>query len=314
MRHRFFKFLQEQQVPSSPASLEPYFYAPVEKLVSFTDVEMMKLVQSDVSLGRANLPVSVQAASYHMSNGGQRLRMRLALQAGISLGLSAIDASSIAGAVELLHNATIIHDDVQDRGLMRRGRASVWSVYGDNVAICAGDLLLSAAYASLSHISKTNVLPALMLLLHTRSAQAIAGQCADLASAKLTTIDLAAYEQIAIDKSGALLSLPLELSLTLAGYPNSCALALQAAESFSIGYQIVDDLDDSEEDSGQNGRPTALNFWHIFNANGYDADSDSMARATGLMHLRKAADAALQLPMRSGALLRETALRLSARL
>ncbi len=259
----------------------------------------------------SSTPTAAQAALDHLAGKGQCIRTRLALHAGLALHLSANDAVAIAATVELLHNASLIHDDLQDRDRFRRGRASVWAAFGDDVAICAGDLLLSAAFVSLAGLSNPERLAALISLTHSRTALAIAGQCADLGARRRRPLEVAEYERIVAAKSGALISLPLELVLLASGNATFCAQARRAAESFAIGYQIVDDIEDRESDAR---RPGALNINAVLRESGHEHDTLEPARSLGLRHLSDAAAAALVLPNRCGDLLREFSLRFSARL
>jgi geranylgeranyl pyrophosphate synthase len=255
------------------------------------------------------------AALYHLQSGGRRVRARLALSAGMSLGLSKADVVCIASCVELLHNASLVHDDIQDRDVVRRGQAAVWSKFGNNLAICTGDFLLSAAYGVLCTISQPLLLPAMLTLLHERTATAIDGQCADLATLSGQAQGLAAYIQIATAKSGALLSLPLELALLAAGRADVTHLARQACENLAVSYQILDDLQDLEADSPQPGDgvdPTqSLNIVGVLvapsglterlNKGLSQAAAMASAQALGLAHLAICDSLALQLPSDSGA-------------
>ena len=190
-----------------------------------------------------------RVAAYHLQSGGQRVRARLALAAAQALGLSEEDAVCIATCAELLHNASLIHDDIQDCDPMRRGQLAVWSKYGTNMAICCGDYMLSAAYGVLSTFSQSLFLPALLTLVHERTVTAIDGQCADLSLRPEQPDAMARYIQIAKAKSGALLSLPLELVLLATGQTESLALTRHACENFAVSYQIYDDLQDALADS-----------------------------------------------------------------
>ena len=76
----------------------------------------------------------------HLETGGKRLRARLALAATEALGHQRADAISWAAACELLHNATLIHDDVQDGDRVRRGEPTVWVRHGIPQAINAGEI------------------------------------------------------------------------------------------------------------------------------------------------------------------------------
>jgi geranylgeranyl diphosphate synthase type I len=80
---------------------------------------------------------------------GKRLRPAVALLAAQAVGGSVESAAPLAAAIELLHNFTLIHDDVQDRSPNRRHRATVWRVWGDAQAINAGDALFAASHLTL---------------------------------------------------------------------------------------------------------------------------------------------------------------------
>ena len=261
------------------------------------------------------------AVAYHLQSGGKRVRAQLALRAGLALGLTPADSIAIAACVELLHNASLVHDDLQDRDKTRRGVETVWTLFGDGVAICAGDLLLSAAFCSLARFSQTAVIPQLLTLVHTRTAAAIHGQCADLTATQSNAVmNAATYKRIVVAKSGAFFSLPLELALVGSGQTQWAATAQRAAEAFAIGYQIADDIDDFEEDTGHGPASHSSNVYFMLNAaNGEPADhADNVprdaARKLGLSQLRLAVALAETLPAQCGALLVEIASRLAEKL
>lgn len=286
-----------------------------DELISTVEKRMAELIEPEPHFTGATACRTTRAASYHLASGGHRIRARLALHAGIALGLSPHDAVTIATISEILHNASLIHDDLQDRDRSRRGADTVWARFGDNVAVCTGDLLLSAAYGALAAFTDLGVLPALIKLVHARTSAVINGQCADLSAQDGDVVDIFLYERIAVAKSGSLLSLPTELALVGSGHARWTSEARRAAEAFAVGYQIVDDMEDIEKDIGAPGRPHSLNAVLILRAAGHDAgQADAIARRTGLRHLREAASVAGSLPHGSGTLLRELALDLSARL
>jgi Polyprenyl synthetase len=268
---------------------------------------MLGLVGANVDLAHQGTPSGAAlAAAYHLGSGGQRVRGRMALSAGLALGLSKPDALCIAATAELLHNASLVHDDLQDRDVERHGQAAVWAKFGANAAVCTGDLMLSAAYAALCEIAQLHKLPALLALVHERVASAIAGQCADLNTAVNAVDDLVAYKRVALAKSGALLSLPLELALLASDHGAWAEHAQGAAQAFSVGYQVVDDLADVERDS-QSG---ALNIVLVLRQAGCGAEAQAQARQFGLEHLDRAIALADELPRESGALLMELSLKL----
>jgi hypothetical protein len=279
---------------------DPVEHDPVEHvLVAAVESRMLSLLAVD----------HVGAALYHIKTGGQRVRARLGLHASLALGQSTDDAVTLATAAELLHNASLVHDDLQDRDSTRRGRPTVWAIYGDNIAICSGDLLLASAYRALSAYSDCRKLPELLMLAFERTATAIEGQCDDLSSL-VNSPDLADYEKIATAKSGALLSLPIEFALVASGRTDLTTLARSAAEAFAIAYQIVDDLADIGPDPAKGLASDSFNILTVLQRGGPAGDARSTARRIGLQHAGAAIAAAEALPEGVGAILKTLALSL----
>ena len=249
---------------------------------------------------------ATQAARYHLQAGGERIRGRCAIHASLALGLSESDAICIAASAELLHNASLVHDDLQDKDETRRGVPAVWKKYGTNVAICTGDLMLSAAYAALCGLSDSHHMPALISLVHERTSLAVRGQCADLMTRQHALVTVDSYIDIAIAKSGALLSLPLELALIAAGRKNWTTQARDAAEAFAIAYQIADDLSDVllDRESG------SMNIIFVFESAGCGLNSTAFARRLGSQHIDKAVALSRTLPCDAGSVLGKLSLEL----
>lgn len=275
---------------------------------------MVRLVKRDADDDGNSMPATIRAAGYHLGSGGSRVRARLALHAGQALGLVPGDAVALAATAELLHNASLVHDDLHDREKLRRGTQTVWAGFGDAVAVCVGDLLLSAAYGALATIRDPRHLPELLALVHARTTMVIRGQCAELSERGQQIDDMAVYERIAVGKSGALLSLPLEMAFVVAGQSAWMGEARSAAEAFGIGYQIVDDMEDVEGDAGDDAGPRAVNALLVLKAAGHGSNAFEKARQIGLHHLDAAIESANRLPGESGALLRGLALELCRRL
>lgn len=270
-----------------------------QKLISLVDTRSQKSV--GIKPSEATL-----AAFYHLGSGGRRIRGRLALHASLALGLSKNDAVCIASTAELLHNASLIHDDLQDKDALRHGVPAVWKKFGTNVAICTGDLMLSAAFAGLCGISDVQKIPALLALVHERTAMAISGQCADLCVSNQAVFDTETYNKIVVQKSGALLSLPLELVLIASGKSGWLGHARAAAEAFSIAYQVADDLADRASDA----EAGSLNIVHILQTMGGCDDASFVASEYGLKNLDLAVVEALKLPCEAGTLLLNLSLEL----
>lgn len=301
--------LEIQSSLSDDQANPSYLISEPNALLEKVENYMLEALVGDSKLVKADSAVLNEAIEYHLRSGGQRLRARLALSAGHALGLSDEDSITIAASVELIHNASLIHDDLQDGDQFRRSHETVWSKFGNNAAICCGDFYLSTAYACLAGISKTQVLPKMIQIMHQRIAEACYGQSADLTitADKLT---LETYLEVVMAKSGALLSLPLELVLLHAGYDPARSLAHQACKDFAVGFQIFDDLRDLATDSraAEDGGDR-LNIIAIFRHQSYGLDifDDPIwaAKDVAIEHLKKSELSLVQLPSQSGQLLQE---------
>lgn len=191
-----------------------------------------------------------QPSLFHLNSGGSRSRAKLCIEASTSLQLPAKAIIALACTIELLHNASLVHDDLQDSETTRRGRQSVWKKYGKSHAICAGDVMISSAYGALADIGAHPALAA--LLIHTNEAVSVTirGQSRDIDAN--SNISEQQYEEIAAMKSGPLIQLTLGLPLLMAGHEQYVQRANQALHKFAIAYQIVDDLDDWQQDLQHN--------------------------------------------------------------
>lgn len=185
-------------------------------------------------------PVAL-AARYHLDGGGSRARASLALDAAAALGLGDAAATSCACAVELLHNASLVHDDLQERDATRRGRPALWRKFDAATAICAGDLMISAAFAALArHPDPQRALT----IMHQSVAKTAHGQVDDAAA---LTASLSDYHALAGAKTGPLLALPVRLVLCAARAAGD-EIAADIGRKLSVAYQVLDDLTDVDDD------------------------------------------------------------------
>jgi geranylgeranyl pyrophosphate synthase len=242
------------------------------------------------------------AAKYHLTTPGHKVRARLCLAACLELNIKYNDMLIISAVSELLHNASLIHDDIQDMDEMRRGVETVWKKFGHNVAICAGDLLLSSAYAVLAEISDPNLLPKLIALISNRTSSVIKGQCDDIEYKSKPINSIETYIKIAKAKSGALLGLPIELALILSKQDTYLSLAQKATGAFAVGYQVIDDLNDIEKDAAVAGRSSSLNIAFVL-ADGGSGNPLADASALAAHYLSEAVELAEKLPHSLGGLL-----------
>jgi len=185
-----------------------------------------------------------EAARYHFVSPGKRERARLALAACESLGVAREPAIDLAVACELVHNASLVHDDLQDGDTLRRGRPSVWHRFGTDVAINLGTALLARAVEGLAGArapeSARNALTASVV---RATLELLRGQSADNATTRGRTLALEEYVDIARAKTGPLLALPVEGALRLAGADEgACKSAWEAMCWLGAAFQVQDDL------------------------------------------------------------------------
>ncbi len=214
----------------------------------------------------------------------------LALDAARALGLDPLAAMSCACAAELLHNASLVHDDVQERDGTRRGKLALWRKFDAAAAICAGDLMISAAFASLAaHPDPASAL----LLMHGAISDTARGQAVDLAAQIATLGD---YRAMVAAKTGPLLALPARLALCAARAPAD-ELVSEVAWNMAVAYQALDDLNDIAADRAA-GR---VNICTVLEANGWSRFEASMtARDEASAALDLARGIASQLPLNVG--------------
>ncbi len=215
------------------------------------DVDLVEQQMYRLCAEPAHNDVLLKALRYHLAAGGGRTRCKLALTAGYALGLSREDALAIAVGVELLHNASLVQDDLQDFAHSRRGQPTVWSGFGINTALGLTDLLITAAFAGIADVSRVDAIPELIRRLHGAVAQTLHGQAYDVGQYDIDQLDSKLCLEVARAKSGPLFALGLELPLVAAGYQDFVPFARDAARAFGTGYQIIDDIADRDEDRQQ---------------------------------------------------------------
>ena len=180
----------------------------------------------------------------HLATGGKRLRARLALAAGEALGAPPADSTAWAAAVEMMHNATLIHDDIQDQDKMRRGSPTTWARYGVAQAINVGDLGLMLPFSIVADMATTaDVSAGLMGLLAQHGVRAAEGQTLTLTMLSNRQFDFETYRRCIEGTTGAFFALPIEGAAILAGFNTVDARAL-AAGFLRLGvlYQLQDDV------------------------------------------------------------------------
>jgi geranylgeranyl diphosphate synthase, type I len=204
-------------------------------------------------------------AAYHLGftgldgeppgNGGKAIRPTLAVLSARAAG--APDEVGLPGAVavELVHNFSLVHDDLMDGDRMRRHRPTVWSVWSPSTAILLGDALLALAQEVLAEVGTPRAARATALLGQT-TRELVRGQVLDLEFERRQDVTLAECLDMSAAKTSALLSTSAAIGAVLAGAPEPVIRALsEFGTQLGIAFQLVDDLLGIWGDPDTTGKP-----------------------------------------------------------
>lgn len=189
----------------------------------------------------------------HLETGGKRLRARLALAATDALGGRIEDAVGWAAACELLHNATLVHDDLQDGDRVRRGSPTVWVTHGAQQAINVGDLLFLLPLLAIEAVPiEAGRRWELSRAFASRGLSVIRGQGEEIDLARAGRTDRQAYIRTVTGKTSGLFELPVEGAGIVAGRTPAEARTLAAAfRPLGVLFQLQDDVLDLYGDKGR---------------------------------------------------------------
>jgi geranylgeranyl diphosphate synthase type I len=160
-----------------------------------------------------------------------------------------------AVAIELVHNFSLVHDDLMDGDLERHHRPTVWALWGLSTAVIAGDAMSTLATNVLLATSNPAA-PAAALALGQATAEMIAGQAEDLAFEKRRSVSVEECMAMSTAKTGALLGCAASIGAVLAGAPETTVHALRDyGRNLGVAFQAVDDLLGIWGDPATTGKP-----------------------------------------------------------
>ncbi|MFI0242909.1 polyprenyl synthetase family protein [Streptomyces sp. NPDC016845] len=197
---------------------------------------------------------------------GKAVRPALTLLSAVAVGGEAVRALPGAVAVELVHDFTLLHDDVIDGDAQRRHRPAAWSVFGTPAAVLTGDSLLVAAVRAVSEVPESSGAAVTELLGALR--QLVAGQSADVAFEGALDVSVEQYLAMAAGKTGSLMGCACALGGVLAGADRERVDGLREFGSrLGVAFQCVDDV---------------LGIWGHSRLSGKPVGSDIAARKKSL--------------------------------
>ena len=181
--------------------------------------------------------------NHHGESQGKWLRARLALATGGLLGLSSQTSINWAVVCELIHSASLLHDDVCDQDSLRRGQSSVWKAYGISAAICTGDYLIAESFRKITEIEEGWHQTILLKLLSCSVKEIIFGQSKDV-SFDVLDMSWDEYMKMVINKTSPFIALPMmgmfkcrECSI------DECDGLQKASNYLGLSYQYLNDVE-----------------------------------------------------------------------
>jgi octaprenyl-diphosphate synthase len=212
--------------------------ADIGPLVALTAGDLTRVNQ--LILDRMHSPVALipQLAGHIIASGGKRLRPMLTLAAARLCGYQGDRHLALAAAVEFIHTATLLHDDVVDESDLRRGSATANAVWGNKPSVLVGDFLFSRAFQLMVEDGSLEVLR----ILSQASAVIAEGEVLQLVTANDIETTEASYLEVIRAKTASLFAAASEIGGVVAGRPAAEVAAL-AAYGLNLGmaFQLVDD-------------------------------------------------------------------------
>lgn len=200
----------------------------------------------------ARLPRGAQpleeVAAYHFKKPGKMLRAKMALRASHLLNVNKAAAMHWAIAIEVLHNASLIHDDICDGDQLRRGQLAVWSKYGRDIALALGDWLIALSFELAAEAAQRSNTLMLVKLLARHMKTTTMGEAREFNVHGTCTWQ--GYLEISADKTAPLFIAPIE---------GAAAMALHDVAAKAIGtyfhclgnaYQVANDIMNFQGDDG----------------------------------------------------------------
>ena len=180
-----------------------------------------------------------QIAQYIVSAGGKRIRPRLVLLLANALDYQGLHQFTLAATVEFIHTATLLHDDVVDESMLRRGRQTANAVFGNAASVLVGDFLYSRAFQMMVSVGDMRVLDVL-----ADATNVIAeGEVLQLMNMHDPDLAVEEYLRVIRSKTAKLFEASARLGAMLAGAPASVEHSCAAyGRGLGTAFQLVDDL------------------------------------------------------------------------
>jgi octaprenyl-diphosphate synthase len=226
---------------------------------------MLQLVATDMNSVNAvildrmqsDIPLIPELAGHLIAGGGKRMRPMLTLASARLIGYTGSRHHRLAAAVEFIHTATLLHDDVVDGSDLRRGKRTANLIWGNPASVLVGDFLFSRSFELMVEDGSLKVLK----ILSSTSAIIAEGEVNQLTAARRIDLGEDRYLDIINAKTAALFAAACRISAVVAERGEGEETALDAyGRNLGIAFQLVDDAIDYVSDAGTMGKDAGDDF------------------------------------------------------
>ncbi|HEY0919632.1 polyprenyl synthetase family protein [Devosia sp.] len=225
----------------------------LDRLLAATQPEMERVNALILQRADSHVEMVPELARYLIEAGGKRLRPMLTIAAAMLCGKAEGAQINYAAAVEFMHNATLLHDDVVDESEMRRGRPAARMIWGNQASVLVGDFLLGQAFMMMVEAGDIEALGVL-----SKAATIIAeGEVFQLAKARDLSTSAADYARVIHAKTAMLFEAAAEVGAMAGGADAVSRTALRDyGRELGMAFQLVDDVLDYRGEAGAMGKNT----------------------------------------------------------
>ena len=229
----------------------------LDELAALVAPDLLKVNQLIVDQAASRVPLIPRLAGHLIAAGGKRLRPMLTLAAARMCGYAGERHIGLAACVEFIHTATLLHDDVVDQSVLRRGLDTANAVWGNKSSVLVGDFLFSRGFQLMVRDGSLQVLE----ILSNASSVIAEGEVQQLVTSNDTETSETAYLAVIRAKTAELFAAAARLGAVVAGRPR---VEDEALESFGlnlgIAFQLVDDVLDYSAREAELGKTIGDDF------------------------------------------------------
>lgn len=231
--------------------------ASIDALLEITRADMAKVNELILAKAGSNVEMIPQIANHLISSGGKRLRPMMTLAAAQMFDYAGDGHVKLAMAVEFMHTATLLHDDVVDESALRRGKSTARMIWGNQASVLVGDYLLGQAFRVMVDVGSLDALDVL-----SAAASVIAeGEVMQLGVAKNLETTEDDYLAVIKAKTAALFSAAAEVGPIIAAASKSDRAALRSyGVNLGLAFQLVDDALDYGGNAQELGKNVGDDF------------------------------------------------------